>query len=355
MPRDPLKCSEVGKALENYGEIFSGVGSLPLAGPWIERGRMATKILAKILQRRKEGIGGPRGKVEKALAALDKPIVVVLDDIDRLTTSEIRDIFKLVRLTANFPNVIYIVAFDRLRVEEALTEEGLPGRDYLEKILQVSVDLPAVPAHILNKQIFEAINEALSGIDNPGSFDENVWPDVFMEIIRPLLGNMRDVRRYAVAVHGTVRELNGQVALVDVLAVESVRVFLPDVFRTLHQSIDGLTTTSGFSHGSREDPPHLKEQVDRLIAAAEGHAEVARALIRRLFPAAERHVGGSHYGPEWKNQWLRERRIAHEDVLRFYLERVAGEGLNHRAQFGDNQGGYAAVAYRAAFRFRRRR
>ncbi len=338
--------SEVGKALENYGEIFSGMGSLPLVGPWIERGRIATKVVAKIFQRRKQGIGGPRAKVEKALVDLDKPIVVVLDDIDRLTTFEIRDIFKLVRLTANFPNVIYILAFDRLRVEQALTEDGLPGRDYLEKILQISVDLPAVPAHILNKQVFEAIDEALSGVDMPGPFDENIWPDVFMEIIRPLLTNMRDVRRYAVAVQGTVRDLNGQVALVDVLALEAIRIFLPDVFRQMHESIDGLTTTSGFSYGTCEDPPHLKEQIDRLIAAADSHAEVVRALIRRLFPAAERHVGGSTYEHDWKNQWLRERRVAHEEILRFYLERVVGEGLQ---AFTDAERAWARMANRNQF------
>jgi len=318
---------EVGKALEDYGEILSGMGSLPLVGTWIERARMFIRILGRILQRRKESISGPRARVEKELAALDKPIVVILDDIDRLTTSEIRDIFKLVRLTANFPNMIYIVAFDRLRVEKALTEQGLPGRDYLEKILQVSVDLPAIPEQILNRQIFEAIDEAISGIDNPGPFQKDLWPDIFVEIIRPLLKNMRDVRRYAAAVHGTVRNLNGQVALADVLALEAIRVFLPDAFYRIHESVDGLTTTSGLTLGAYEDPPHLKEQIDRLITAAGSEANVIRALIMRLFPPAQRHVSGSHYGPEWKKQWLQERRVAHEDILRLYLERLPGEGL----------------------------
>jgi hypothetical protein len=174
--------AEVGKDLEEYGEMFSGMAWLPLVGPWIDRGRGATKILGKILQRRKEGVGGRRAKLQKALAALDKPIVVVLDDIDRLSTSEIRDVFKLVRLTASFPNIIYIVAFDRARVETALSEQGVPGRDYLEKILQVAVDLPAVPTQVLHRQIFEAVDRALSDIDNPGPFDESTWPDLFMEM-----------------------------------------------------------------------------------------------------------------------------------------------------------------------------
>src|SRR5690349_19629621 len=52
--------AEIGKLLEDYGETFSGLGWLPLVGPWIERGRAATTNLGKLLQRRKEGIGGRR-------------------------------------------------------------------------------------------------------------------------------------------------------------------------------------------------------------------------------------------------------------------------------------------------------
>ncbi len=315
--------AEVGKSLESYGETFSGMGWLPLVGPWIERGRKVTSILAKLLQVRKEGVGSRRAKVEKSLADLDKPLVVVLDDIDRLTPSEIRDIFKLVRLTANFPNIIYIVAFDRIRVEEALAEQRIPGRDYLEKILQVGFDLPAVPTPVLNTLILQAIDKALAAIDNKGPFDENAWPDIFMEIIRPLLKNMRDVRRYAAAIYGAVRDLNGQVALADVLALEAIRVFLPDVFRQI--AVEALTTTSDSGYGGgREDSPYLKERVNRLVEAADGRANVARALVFRLFPGAQRHIGGAHFGSDWQGRWLRERRVAHEDSLRLYLERVAG-------------------------------
>jgi len=319
--------AEIGKDLEEYGETFSGMGWLPLVGPWVERGRAATDILATLLQRRKEGVGGRRAKIEKALKPLHKPLVVVIDDIDRLTTPEIRNIFKLVRLTANLPNIVYIVVFDRIRVEEALTEEGIPGRDYLEKILQIGVDLPAVPAQVLNSQVVDAINRALSPIENPGSFDENAWPDLYMEVVRPLLRNMRDIRRYAAAVHGTVRDLDGQVALADVLALEAIRVFLPDVFHEMHAAVDALTNTAALGYGGRGDESHLQEQIERLTNAAKGRAGILRAAIKRLFPAAQRHIGGSSYGSDWRGGWLRERRVAHEDILRLYLERVVGEGL----------------------------
>jgi predicted KAP-like P-loop ATPase len=317
----------VGKGLEDYGEAFSGLGWLPLVGPWIERGRVASKAIGKLLQRRKEGIGDRRTKLSNRLAELKQPIVVVLDDIDRLSTAEIRDIFKLVRLTASFPNVIYVLAFDRTRVETALEQQGVPGRDYLEKILQVAVDLPVVPHQVLTKEVLAAVDEALTGIEDAGLFDKEAWPDVFMEIIRPLLRHMRDVRRYASSVRGTVRGLDGQVALADVLALEAVRIFMPDVFAQLSDAREGLTSTTGLGASTSQERAQLKVPIDKLLEAAGERRDVVEALITRVFPAGSHYVGGSHYSADFARRWLRERRVAHPDILAIYLERVAGESL----------------------------
>ena len=238
----------IGKDIEEYGEAFSGLVWLPVLGPWIERGRSLSKIVSQFLQRRKEGIGDRREKLEEALCKIDHPIVIVLDDIDRLSSFEIREVFKLVRLTASFPNIVYVVAFDRARVEKALSDEGVPGRDYLEKILQLAVDIPAIQAQVMDRQIFGALDNALSGITNTGPFDDQIWPDLFTEIVRPLVRNMRDVRRYAVAVRGTVNALDGQIALADVLTLEAIRIFLPDVYGNLHTAVEALTTASGMSY-----------------------------------------------------------------------------------------------------------
>jgi predicted KAP-like P-loop ATPase len=319
--------AEVGKDLEEYGEIFSNLTWLPFVGSWIERGQDLTKLIGGVLQRKKDGVAGHRAKVDKALRELTQPVVVVLDDIDRLTTAEIRDIFRLVRLTANFPNIIYVLAFDRKRVEDALSEHGVPGRAYLEKILQIGFDLPSVPHHVLNQQVFECLNAELDALPVAQTLDHNLWPDVFMEIIRPLITNMRDVRRYATAVGGTVRTLGTQIALVDVLALEAIRVFLPDVFHRMPGAVAALTTPSDGGYRARGDQDPLKAEVQSLIEAGGSKSQVVTALIERLFMAAQRHISGMNYGGEWSGRWLRERRVAHADVLRLYLEQVASDGL----------------------------
>lgn len=315
--------AEIGKDFEEYGELFAGLGWLPVVGPWIERARGGAKILGKLMSTRRESIRGRRQRLEAALTKLDKPLVVVLDDIDRLTTSEIRDVFKLVRLTASFPNVVYLLAFDRQRVEQALAEQGIPGRDYLEKILQLAIDLPTVPPKLLDSQVLAGIGAALQDVENPGPFDESRWADVYYEIIRPLISTMRDVKRYALALRAAVGEATGEVALVDVAALEAVRVFMPDVHRLLPAAVTGLTAASQPMFGG-EDRPELMEQVDGLLASAGTDAAVVRALIERVFPVAARHIGGAHYSSERQGEWLTARRVAHPDVLWVYLQRAVG-------------------------------
>jgi len=291
--------------LQRYGEALAPLRFLPIVGPWIERIRGGAGAIKQLLDARRGGVAGLRERVAKKLASLSQPIVVVLDDIDRLHVDEIRDVFKLVRLTASFPNLIYLVAFDRTRVEAALQEHGLEGRAYLEKILQVSFDIPVLPQGVLVSQLTRAVDAAIDDVPEPGPFDPDTWQDILAEIIFPLVRQMRDVRRYAAAVRATVLDLAGSIALVDVLALEAVRVFLPDTFSLLGGSVAGLTTTSQIGYGGHE-PPQLKHQIERLLASSDSHPEVVRAMIRRLFPAGIRHFENNHFGPDWLKTWAQK-------------------------------------------------
>ena len=334
----------------------AGILANLLGGPLA--GQSASVLLKAVgdLAQPLESVNRLRDNVVHALDGRDKPVVIVLDDVDRLSASEIRDIFKLVRLTASFPNLIYIVPCDRHRVERALDEpeQGLSGSDYLEKIIQFPYNLPEVPGHILHEQIASAIEDALAGIETTGPFDEQAWPDIHVEIVRPLIRNMRSVRRYAIAIREAVANLDGKVALVDVLGLEAIRVFLPDVFRRLPSAIDGLTLMTQESKrylDTRilEDPATLlgglnmwhKAQIHGLISAAEKEEEpeaartgkaVVVSMIDRLFPAGSQLLqmsddDSSPYVNEDVTNQLSEGRVAHEHVLRLYLERVIGPDL----------------------------
>ena len=302
----------------------------------------------QFFSRHQGGISGRRQKVEDALSKRDKPIIVVLDDVDRLSVSEIRDVFKLVRLTASFPNLIYIVVCDRFRVEQALSEQGLPGRDYLEKILQLPFDLPQIPRHKLREQVDVSIKRIRVDVENPGPFDDKAWTYIYAGIVRPLVRNMRDVRRYAVAVRGTVIGLDGQVALADVLGLEAVRLFLPDVFKRLPGAIDALTVASVAQENERnhdellrkdaagstgrEDPTEydarLVARIYKLIKENGKEVEAARAMVNCLFPPGRKYLDSYNEDLHLPmGEQHSERRVFHEHILRLYLEHVVNDDV----------------------------
>lgn len=77
------------------------------------------------------------------LSKSKKYIIYMIDDIDRLSNDEIGFVMQLVKNIADFPKVIYILAYDRAIVGEALQRiDGRNGRDFMEKIVQVPIQMP---------------------------------------------------------------------------------------------------------------------------------------------------------------------------------------------------------------------
>ena len=343
-----LETGNVGKiadALKNYGDVLSAasVGISKVLGAPI-----VGEIVKSLLDVSNNHSHQPtstiklRKEVEKALEESQNTIIVALDDVDRLTTSEIREIFKMIRLTANFPNLIYVVLCDRDRVEQALGEQGLSGQDYLEKIIQFPYDLPAISRNTLKLRLKLEIDHVAECFEDIDKKDPTML-EVYTDIICPLIRNMRDIRRYVTAIQETLHSLNGKVALADVLGLEAVRLFLPDVFKLIPNSIHTLTVTSTSEENERHVSyrnrvqraqeygyEHTDDRLEKLLEAGQQHQVVIQSLISILFHNSNSHRALEVYTSDkmvLSGTKIQDRRVAHEHILLYYLERVVSPEL----------------------------
>jgi hypothetical protein len=322
--KDGNKFDAIAEGLDEYGDVLSPLAIIPGFGNWWDRATKSARTFAAWWSKRRKGSTTFRDQVAKALLGLDEPIVVVIDDIDRLTTAEIRDIFKLVRLTARFPKIVYLLAFDRVRVESALQETGVPGRAYLEKIVQVGFDLPVVPSELLRSRVFAELNRVMDSVPEL-RFDANRWADVYYEVIEPLLFNLRDVTRFAISARPNIVALGSDIETVDLLALEAIRVFRPEMFVALQAAKQALTEPTR-DYGGTANAAH-QSAIDTLLQSSKETPGVARSLIRRVFPAGRRYVENNSYGTDWLNTWKRAHVVAHIDYLNYYLQRTAPADL----------------------------
>jgi len=208
--KDELK-DQFGKLVNTLSGI-EVLGDIPVVGKWLKGGIKLAGLFFP-----DQSLEDQRAEIIKLFRELNRRIIIIIDDIDRLTESEIRQLFQMIKINADFPNSIYLVAFDRIVVEKALnTEQGIKGREYLEKIVQVGFDIPAIETSLVEKQLFEEIFKILKAT----KIDENIWDSVrwgnmYHGGIQPLFQSMRDVKRFVNGLSFNLQIIGAEVNPVD--------------------------------------------------------------------------------------------------------------------------------------------
>ena len=309
----------------DYGEMLTPLTSVPVVGAWANGVLMPFQVMAKRRNLRTTSVVEQKEQVAEALTNIDSSIVVIVDDIDRLDKVEVREIFKLVRLTENFPNVIYLLSFDRIRVENALAEDGVPGRAYLEKIVQNGFEIPMIPKKVLTREVAQALDSALEQVKV--RLDREVWDNTLLNIVVPAIKNMRDVRRLAMAVRSTAAALTDSVEVSDIVALESMRLFLPDAFWYLvtYQLPEGNSKINTDEIRSKEE----KEiNISQALSNVPKDEAIIDAFLRITLPTSSYYEPGMFSaGIGRPDEYLRKRRVAYSEVMKVYLEQVLPDQL----------------------------
>jgi len=319
------KIEDVGTLFEKYGSLLS-VASINIFGG------LAQVDLGKGVQSLGDSLSTVeldelKERIEKVLMEADKRIVVLIDDIDRLDRQEIQAIFKLVKLSADFENTTYVLAFDEEVVADALGEKYgsgdiEAGRSFLEKIIQVPLHLPPAGKMQLRKAAFEGIDAALdlSGIQ----LDQdkiNALVRQFIDGFEVCLVTPRQAKRYANALLFALPLLKGEVNPVDQILLEGIRIFYPRLYRFIRVRHEVI-----FS--ARRTESHRQQEKDRIGGDLEGAIEnltqsekdSAKELLQIMFPWLKNIFGNMSYGSEWDKVWSKEQRICSEKYFHRYFQ-----------------------------------
>lgn len=269
-------------------------------------------------------------ELSDSLKELKKPILVVLDDIDRLTPEETRLLFQLVKANADFPNVVYLLLFQRDIVERSLdSSSAISGQEFLEKIVQVGFDIPRIGRTRLEKVLFAGLDELLTEGDVGKRFDQKHWGNLFLGGLRPYFQTLRDVYRYlaSLSFHVSLFRSTGsfEVNPVDLIALEVLRVFEPAVYQRLPEAKLELTNLSDRSRDSHDENERTRKLIESLVEAASQPGQI-REIVKELFPPIEWVFSGTMYGHDFKEEWFRELRLCHPDVFDRYFHLAIPEG-----------------------------
>lgn len=297
----------LGKLLGDLGEA---VGDYPGFG--------LAKLLGRLRPRTKDP-ADLKDRISNLLSKQPQKIVVVIDDVDRLAAEEIRELFGVIKAVADFPNVVYVVAFDRQLVTSALTNvQGTSGEDYLEKIVQASFYLPPANQAGLFSILSKRLDEILAGTPSD-LFNVNDWGNMYHQGIKPFLRTPRDVVRLANFVSIAYPPVKGEVNFVDFLGIEALRVFSPSVYEVIRSSPEMFAGGSTASGAIRENPER-KFHDDWLSKVRPEDQEAVKSLVQSLFPRLKSVWSNWMYGNDQVRAWKVQRRIAAPQIFPVYFQ-----------------------------------
>lgn len=203
-------------------------------------------------------------KLAKMIIRKKLRLVVFIDDIDRLSKDEILSLLKIIRVNADFPNCIYVLALDYEVVSNIIGshEFGISGYDYLNKIIQINLSLPAHDPELIRKYI---VNDLSSYCDSQNmlaltkQFVDGAkhWHSIQEAGLWSMICSLREAKRFLNVVkylfsilwNNSTMEVN----TLDLLSIEALRLYDPSSYEYVKSNEELFCNTQRGLFENKED------------------------------------------------------------------------------------------------------
>ncbi len=293
-----------------------------MVGETLERGCKDTKEYGEQLENiGKASLVEIQQSLKGGLAKLERPFLVILDDLDRLTPDQLLLVFQIVKLNASLPNVNFLLLMDRKTAEERLTEKKL-GAEFIEKIVQFELNLP----HVSERELKAILRDGFKCV--MGKFADQIeweaWEEAWPNGCENLFTTLRRIKRFLHTLKFHVSLFANEDVLevdpVDLLLAETVRKFAPQVYEEMPRLLRSVIAPNQLAlifalkeNQNRRDFWKTELDILRDLIPKEIQSEIQR-IIELMFPQIQ-----SAQEAEQNNEWIRRARICHEIFFESYF------------------------------------
>lgn len=328
---------------------ISGNASLTAAG--IAADSIAKRMLENFKAANKEtDLTKLKAEIDEELSECNEKLVIFMDDLDRLSSEEIRLVFKIVTLTASFPQIVYVLAFDREVVADALGEvQHFDGNDYLQKVVQLQLELPPLSEEAVRNKL----NDIYVGLDPKGlygvnSSDRQRLYSVMIGLWLPFVSTPRQLARFANAVEVKKYQVGDEICPTDIMGLAAVQLFLPEVYDLILANSGALCSQRNpFLSLFSENIESLVKKMRELISPHARDVQPVLKAIACLFPNLAMGKGKINATAYVSVSPREEGRAYSGELLELFTGYPLDEGLTHEQLvnllFRSNSSQFAAV------------
>lgn len=263
-----------------------------------------------------------KNALEKDIQKSNRKYIIFIDNIDRLNSSSILNVLRLVNQLANYGGATYLVPFDKEYVCKSIENElpeKISGEEYLEKIINLPLNLPSIPQSDIDRVFLNALSEIFKNEKiNIKEEEINRFRITYLYYgTNNYLKTPRDIKRVINSLKFVLPCKKNNVNIIDLVLMEILRIFDSHFYSGIYNSkllliSGGSIFTSRYDIGDRGND---KKKADlKLLTQGDEQRE---QILAQLFPYVKTLLwNGSR---EDANKLRKDKRIASEHYFDIYF------------------------------------
>jgi predicted KAP-like P-loop ATPase len=217
--------------------------------------------------------------VHKLNRLKNSPILIAIDDADRIDKSELSVLYKTIRNIGNLPNVYYLLAYDKIAADTLIEDAGFcdKSNQFIEKIVQYPFCAPKQNQYQAAAIIRDAVEVALSC--KLGIGDSYKLPNLLPVQIQTYRGLYRLKAELSV-----YSDMQTSIYPFDLILVLILKNYHRPIFEQLYSKFFCLTGLELKDYSKQQPVASLGEafEVSNAISSQERSQEIKSATISEL-------------------------------------------------------------------------
>lgn len=256
---------------------------------------------------------------------LDYKIVCIIDDLDRVSTTEIHEMFKLIKIMADFNNIIYIISFDKKIISKSLDDKYIDGEKYIEKIINIALDVPLATEQELKNIISNDLTKISKKHDI--KLDEDRL-DVILDHwdfetkkrygILYFFKSVRDIKRFNNLLEFNIELIKNEVNFEDFIAITAIQIFKPEIYEEIKYN-ESLLVKYSLSKNEYSSNPEIAKTEQQEFEKIVGDNDNLNYILKTLFPKMS-FIYNTKYISDHSSTYDEKLLICHPDHFKTYFK-----------------------------------
>ncbi|MDQ6961228.1 MAG: P-loop NTPase fold protein [Mariprofundaceae bacterium] len=240
--KNPKEGLRAAKEILAYSQLFNAMKFMPNVEPWASTLNSLSGVIGdaskKMAKLKDVDVFHRKSNVRSALNDLDQPIIVIIDDIDRLTPDEAFQVIRLVKVVADFPGVSFLLSFDPEYLAGALANYGIKkAEQYIDKVVQLRIPLPVIAPKDMQKLAnIELASLSEDSLTDFFAEDQKRLSYVYHKHLKYLVRSPRELKRIFNHLRFVLSRIEGEVCFTDLYCLAVLAIKAQGIYKSLKEA-----------------------------------------------------------------------------------------------------------------------